>query len=108
VLLVRGLGIGAVLIPPLSVAYRDVQPTGIPHATMRTRIAQQVGAAFGTAIVAVALQSLLDHGAAGAFRGAFWWAVGIAIAQSSPPSPSRLRRRRATSRLRRQCTTKRP
>ncbi|MGI5247496.1 DHA2 family efflux MFS transporter permease subunit [Dactylosporangium sp. CA-139066] len=84
VLLVRGLGIGAVLIPPMSVAYQDVQPEGIPHATMNTRIAQQVGASFGTAIVAVTLQSLLGHGAAGAFQGAFWWASGIAAAAVIP------------------------
>jgi EmrB/QacA subfamily drug resistance transporter len=84
VLLVRGLGIGAVLIPPLSVAYSGIQPAGIPHATMNTRIAQQVGASFGTAIVAVALQSLLRHGAIGAFQGAFWWATGITIAAIIP------------------------
>jgi MFS family permease len=84
VLLVRGLGIGAVLIPPMSVAYQDTQPAGIAHASMNTRIAQQVGASFGTAIVAVVLQSLLDHGAAGAFHGAFWWAIGITIAAVVP------------------------
>ena len=39
---------------------------------------------FGTAIVAVALQSLLSHGATGAFQGAFWWAVGIATAAVIP------------------------
>jgi len=84
VLLVRGLGIGAVLIPPMSVAYQDIQPTGIPHATMNTRIAQQVGASFGTAIVAIALQSQLAHGAASAFQDAFWCAIGITIAAVLP------------------------
>ena len=49
-LVIRGLGIGAVLIPPMSVAYRDVPAAGIPHATMNTRISQQVGASFGIAI----------------------------------------------------------
>jgi len=73
-----------VLVPPMSVAYQDIQPTGIPHATMNTRIAQQVGASFGTAIVAVALQSLLAHGATSAFQGAFWWAIGITIAALIP------------------------
>lgn len=72
------------LVPPMSVAYQDIQPTGIPHATMNTRIAQQVGASFGTAIVAVALQSLLTHGATSAFQGAFWWASGITIAALMP------------------------
>jgi EmrB/QacA subfamily drug resistance transporter len=84
VLVIRGFGIGAVLIPPLSVAYQDVPTAGIPHATMNTRIAQQVGASFGIAIVAVALQSLLAHGAIGAFQGAFWWATGISVAALIP------------------------
>jgi EmrB/QacA subfamily drug resistance transporter len=84
VLLVRGLGIGSVLIPPMAVAYRDIQPSGIPHASMNTRIIQQVGASFGTAIVAVVLQALLDGGAAGAFRGAFWWAIGITLVALIP------------------------
>jgi EmrB/QacA subfamily drug resistance transporter len=84
VLLIRGFGIGAVLIPPLSVAYQDVPPAGIPHATMNTRISQQVGASFGIAIVAVALQSLLAHGATSAFQGAFWWATGITVAALIP------------------------
>jgi EmrB/QacA subfamily drug resistance transporter len=83
-LLVRGLGIGTVLIPPMSVAYRDVPPAGIPHATMNTRISQQVGTSFGIAIVAVALQSLLVHGATSAFQGAFWWSIGITVAAVVP------------------------
>ena len=72
------------LIPPISVAYYDIEPTDIPHATMNTRISQQVGASFGVAIVAVVLQSLLSHGATGAFHTAFWWAVGISVAAFIP------------------------
>ena len=83
-LLVRGLGIGAVLIPSMSVAYQDVPSAGIPHATMNTRIGQQVGASFGVAIVAVALQSQLAHGPTSAFQGAFWWAIGITIVAAIP------------------------
>jgi EmrB/QacA subfamily drug resistance transporter len=83
-LLIRGFGIGIVLVPPISVAYQDVPSAGIPHATMNTRISQQVGASFGTAIVAVALQSLLAHGDTSAFRGAFWWAIGITVAALIP------------------------
>ena len=84
VLLMRGFGIGAVLIPPMSVAYYDIGPADIPHATMNTRIAQQVGASFGVAIVAVVLQSLLAHGAVNAFHTAFWWAFGITVAAFIP------------------------
>lgn len=68
----------------MSVAYQDIPPTGISHASMNTRITQQVGASFGTAVVAVALQSLLAHGATAAFRGAFWWAIGITVAAVIP------------------------
>ncbi|MFI5912742.1 MDR family MFS transporter [Dactylosporangium sp. NPDC051541] len=70
VLFLRGLGVGTVLIPPMSVAYQETDRADIPHATMNTRIVQQVGASFGTAIVAVALQS---HN----IQAAFWWAVAI-------------------------------
>jgi EmrB/QacA subfamily drug resistance transporter len=84
VLLVRGAGIGAVLIPPLSVAYNDIGPADIPPATINTRIAQQVGASFGVAIVAVVLQSLLAHGTVSAFHTAFWWASGITVAAFIP------------------------
>ena len=84
VMLVRGFGIGAVILPPMSVAYYDIGPADIPHATMNTRIAQQVGASFGVAVVAVVLQSLLAHGAVGAFHTAFWWAVGITVAAFVP------------------------
>ena len=99
-LVIRGFGIGTVLVPPMSVAYQDVPPAGIQHATMNTRIAQQVGASFGIAIVAVALQSLLTHGATSAFQGAFWWAIGITVAAlipaiALPASEAVLRRRRA-------------
>ncbi|HEY2792951.1 MAG TPA: MDR family MFS transporter [Micromonosporaceae bacterium] len=83
-LLIRGFGIGAVLIPPMSVAYRDIAADDIPHATMNTRISQQVGTSFGVAIVAVVLQSLLAHGATDAFRGAFWWSIGITVAALIP------------------------
>jgi EmrB/QacA subfamily drug resistance transporter len=79
VLLIRGFGIGTVLVPPMSVAYQDIPPVDIPHATMNTRIAQQVGASFGTAIVALALQSLLANGAISAFHDTFWWAIAITV-----------------------------
>jgi EmrB/QacA subfamily drug resistance transporter len=58
VLVLRGLGVGALMIPSMSVAYLDIPATGIPHATMNTRIAQQVGASFGTAIVAVVIPAM--------------------------------------------------
>lgn len=84
VLFVRGLGIGAVLIPPMTLAYQDLGPEDVAHASMNTRIMQQFGASFGTAIVAVVLQFVALHSTSGdaalqAFHLSFWWAVGISL-----------------------------
>lgn len=79
VLFVRGLGVGAVIMAPLMVAYADVDREQMPHATMMTRITQQVGASVGVAIVAVVLQASLAAGGTGAFRVSFWWLVGITL-----------------------------
>jgi hypothetical protein len=68
----------------MMVAYDDLTPAQVPHATMITRISQQVGASFGIAIVAVALQTLARSGAAPGFQGAFWWTVGITLAAIVP------------------------
>lgn len=83
-LLARGFGLGTMLIPSISVAYNDVESADIPHATMTTRISQQVGASFGIAVVAVVLQSLLSQSAARAFHTAFWWAIGISLVACIP------------------------
>src|SRR5699024_4862833 len=89
VLFVRGLGIGAVLIPPMSLANRDVGPESIAHASIHTRILQQVGASFGTPIVAVVLQFVMVQSDASgstvsAYHASFWTAVGISIAALIP------------------------
>jgi MFS family permease len=81
VLLVRGLGLGAVLIPVMTVAFVDLDPGEMPHASMLTRISQQVGGSFGVAVGAVVLQSVLasGHSAAHAFGQAFWWTIGFTV-----------------------------
>jgi EmrB/QacA subfamily drug resistance transporter len=83
VLVVRGLGLGTVLIPLMTVSMTGLGHDEIPQATMITRIAQQVGGAFGTAVLAVVLTTLLDGvtdaaGATDAFHAAFWVATGVA------------------------------
>ena len=84
VLLIRGLGQGAVMIPVMSVAYLGLERDEVPHASIITRLAQQLGGAFGTAILAV----ILERSTAGAtgladlaygFDIAFWWAVGFTV-----------------------------
>jgi EmrB/QacA subfamily drug resistance transporter len=84
VLLVRGFGMGAVMIPVMAVGFVGLSRDEVPHASIITRLAQQLGGAFGTAIVAVVLESAVG-GAAGpadiasGFDTAFWWAVGFTV-----------------------------
>jgi EmrB/QacA subfamily drug resistance transporter len=79
VLLVRGLGLGTVLIPVMTVAFVDIDSSDMPDASMITRISQQVGGSFGVAIAAVVLQSAVTsgHTLGQAFDQAFWWTTGF-------------------------------
>ncbi len=79
VLLVRGFGLGGVMIPVMAVSFRDTAPDQVPHASVITRISQQVGGAFGTAVLAVVLDSAAQTAGSpeAAFHHAFWWAVGF-------------------------------
>ena len=77
----RGLGLGAVLIPTMTVAYVDLDREAMPHASMITRISQQLGGSFGVAIVAVVLQGAVvsaPGGLVAGFAAAFWWTIGFA------------------------------
>jgi EmrB/QacA subfamily drug resistance transporter len=83
-LVVRGAGLGAVTIPVMAAAYLGLRPDQIPHATSITRIAQQLGGAFGTAILAMILATQLHtHQTAGLagqatpFANTFWWSLGF-------------------------------
>ena len=77
-LLVRGVGLGAVLIPLMAVGFVGLSKEDVPHASVVTRIAQQLGGAAGTAVLAVILQgAAVRLGPVAGFQHAFWWAVGF-------------------------------
>ena len=78
VLLVRGIGLGAVMIPIMAVGFVGLERAEMPHASTITRLTQQLGGAFGTAVLAVVLAGAVAGGnPATAFQEAFWWAIGI-------------------------------
>jgi len=80
VLFVRGIGLGAVFIPVMAVAFIDLPRSDMPHASAITRIVQQVGGAFGTALVAVVLAGAISSGdLVHGFDVAFWWTIGITV-----------------------------
>ena len=83
-LVVRGAGLGAVAIPIMASAYQDLTPKQMPDASSATRIMQLLGGSFGTAIIAVLLQTqLAAHQAEGlagqatAFNTVFWWSLAF-------------------------------
>ena len=96
-LVVRGAGLGAVFMAVMLGAYADLSKAQIPDASSATRIMQQIGGSFGTAVLAVILQrQLATHpGAAGhatAFDNTFGWALaftilGIGVALLLPRRP---------------------
>lgn len=84
VLVLRGFGMGAVMIPVMSVAFVGLEREEVPHASIITRLAQQIGGAFGTALLAVILETAIGGATsidalADGFDAAFWWAVGFTV-----------------------------
>ena len=83
-LVVRGLGMGAVMVPMMGAAYIGLDRVEVPHASILTRVAQQLGGSFGVAVLAVILQ----HATSGAgpvegFDRAFWWASAFGVAAAA-------------------------
>ncbi|MCS5732154.1 MDR family MFS transporter [Herbiconiux daphne] len=99
VLVVRGFGLGAVLVPLMTVAYIGLDRDDVPHASIITRIVQQLGGSFGVALLAVILEgALATSGSSGplsdGFDLAFWWAtaftaLGAFTAFALPTKPHR-------------------
>ena len=79
-MVIRGFGLGAVTMPVIVAGYIGLDKQQIPHSSVLTRTAQQIGGAFGTAVLAVILQgAIATHPVtlADAFHVAFWWSAGF-------------------------------
>jgi MFS family permease len=92
-LVVRGVGLGAVTIPVTASAFQGLDRAQIPHASIITRAAQQVGGAFGSAVLAVILADRLTSGQLGAYHTTFWCSiaftlVAVAVALGLPARPA--------------------
>jgi EmrB/QacA subfamily drug resistance transporter len=81
-LLVRGVGLGAVTVPLMALAFEGLAREEVPHASVISRIGQQLGGAFGTATLAVALQAATAgaEDPATGFQVAFGWATAFTVA----------------------------
>ena len=81
-LLVRGVGLGTVTVPLMALGFRGLARSEVPDASIVTRIAQQVGGSFGTAVLAVVLAGATTAATSAAaltsaFQSSFWWAIGF-------------------------------
>jgi EmrB/QacA subfamily drug resistance transporter len=82
-LVVRGAGLGAATIALMAGAFAGLPKSDVPHASSMTRIMQQVGGAFGAAVLVVILATqATGHAAsaaalAAAFGHTFWWCIGF-------------------------------
>jgi EmrB/QacA subfamily drug resistance transporter len=70
VLVVRGAGLTTATIALMAGAFQGLPRASVPDASSATRIMQQVGGSFGTAVLAVIL---IGH----SFDVAFWWSVAF-------------------------------
>lgn len=55
VLFVRGIGAGGILMPLMADSYTGMKPNQVPAATIGARIIQNIGSAFGSAIITTAV-----------------------------------------------------
>jgi drug/metabolite transporter (DMT)-like permease len=87
--LIAGLGLGTTTVPATMTSYREVAKGAIPNATSAIRIFQQLGGAFGAAILALILQHQIHStrpatpppspaGLSSAFATTFTWALIVA------------------------------
>ncbi|WP_059047052.1 MDR family MFS transporter [Paenibacillus rubinfantis] len=80
-LIVRGGGLGGLMLPIMATAYEGLSKELIPHASSATRILQQIGGAFGASVFAVILQNQIHTQAAlnTAYNHTFMWSVVFTV-----------------------------
>jgi EmrB/QacA subfamily drug resistance transporter len=110
ILVLRGVGIGATMMPAMAAAFATLEHSQVPRATSALNVLQRVGGSIGTCVLAVVLQHEIRSalsGAAGAgggvaarlpeqvrervaeplasaFATTFWWALASTVAALVP------------------------
>ncbi|MBF6171539.1 MDR family MFS transporter [Nocardia blacklockiae] len=87
VLLVRGLGFGATMMPAMAAGYRNLPAAAAGHASSVLQILSRIGGTLGAAAVTVILTHQLTTAPgrtpadlAHAYASTFWWATAITAA----------------------------
>jgi EmrB/QacA subfamily drug resistance transporter len=109
VLFVRGVALGATMMPAMAAAYATLDRAAVPRATSALNVIQRVGGSIGTAVLSVvlsrqiadaipgasgSLDSIASVSGAGraeiaaplasAFGHTFWWAVALTVLSILP------------------------
>jgi EmrB/QacA subfamily drug resistance transporter len=92
-LVVRGIGLGVVTVPLMTVGVRGLPRQDVPDASIISRVSQQIGGSFGGALLAVilagtttaAITAGTETALVTSFQQGFWWisgftALGVALA----------------------------
>ena len=79
-LFVRGLGMGATMMPAMSAAFQTLARAAVARASTALNIIQRVGGSIGTAVLAVVLQHQITDRIPAVHGG------GLGAAQSVPPA----------------------
>jgi EmrB/QacA subfamily drug resistance transporter len=79
-LFVRGLGMGATMMPSMSAAFQTLTRASVARASTALNIVQRVGGSIGTALLAVVLQHQITSRIPSSGGG------GLSAAQNVPPS----------------------
>src|SRR4051794_5133037 len=80
-LFVRGIGMGATMMPAMSAAYQTLSHAAVARATSALNIIQRVGGSIGTAVLAIVLQHQITSEFPVTGRGG----GGLEAVQSLPP-----------------------
>jgi EmrB/QacA subfamily drug resistance transporter len=78
-LVVRGLGLGASLMPAMAGTYGRLDDAEVPRVTSAVNAIQRTGGSLGIALMAVVLADRLHGSPADAFGGTFAWVAGIGV-----------------------------
>lgn len=83
ILVVLGFGISSANMGVMVGAFKDLTNDQMPHASSVTRVVQQLGGAFGAAVIAIVLQHQLaahpETQQALAFTHTLWWITAFAL-----------------------------
>lgn len=90
VLCIRGIGVGGITIPIMTDSYTGLSKNEIPQASIATRIIQNIGGAFGSAVLATIVANQLHNRVlslshlTSAYHTAFFVACALTLAMFIP------------------------